>query len=88
MVPIGISPDAPAALKRFDTQNQLGFTLLSDPDRSVAQSYGAWGTKSMYGKVVEGIVRTVVVIDTQGRILGAWYKIKPEETVPKALSVL
>ena len=86
-MPIGISPDAPAALKRFDTQNALGFTLLSDPDRSVAQSYGAWGQKSMYGKTVEGIVRSVVLIDEQGRILGAWYKIKPEETVPRVFAV-
>ena len=85
---VGISPDSPAALKRFAGQNDLTFTLLSDPDHAVAGRYEVWGEKMMYGKKVEGITRSSFLIDEQGKILAAWYKIKPEATVPEALKVL
>jgi thioredoxin-dependent peroxiredoxin len=54
----------------------------------VAKKYGTWGEKNMYGKKVEGMVRSSFLIDEEGKIAGGWYKIKPDETVPKALEVL
>ena len=85
---VGISPDLPEKQKKFDTKYKLGFVLLSDPDHAVAQAYGAWGEKSMYGKKYEGIIRSAFLIDEQGKIIQAWYKVKPEATVPNALAAL
>ncbi len=85
---IGVSPDRPEALKKFFDKQSLNFTLLSDADRVVAKTYGAFGEKTMYGKKVEGIIRSVFLIDEQGIIRGAFYKISPEDTVPKAMDVL
>lgn len=62
--------------------------MLSDPDHSVAKAYRAWGVKSMYGKKVEGIIRSSFLIDEQGKIIQCWYRVKPEDTVPKALATL
>jgi peroxiredoxin Q/BCP len=87
-VVIGISPDKPEAQAKFDTKYGLGFTLLSDPDHAVADAYGAWGERSMYGKKYMGIVRSAFVIDEQGAIVEALYKISPKDTVPKALQAL
>jgi peroxiredoxin Q/BCP len=85
---LGISPDKPAAQGKFDTKYGLGFALLSDPDHAVADAYGAWGERSMYGKKYMGIVRSAFVIDEQGRIVDAIYKVSPKDTVPKALKAL
>jgi len=85
---IGISPDKPAKLKKFDEKHGLGFILLSDPDSEVAKAYGAWGEKKMYGKTYEGIIRSSFLIDESGKIIEAWYKIKPLDTVPKARKAL
>ena len=85
---VGISPDAPEQQKKFDDKHELGFPLLSDPDHRAADAYGVWGEKSMYGKKYEGIVRSSFLVDEKGRIVAAWYKISPKNTVPKALEVL
>jgi peroxiredoxin Q/BCP len=85
---VGISPDLPPKLKQFDEKNTLGFTLLSDPDHKTAEVYGTWGEKSMYGKKSWGIIRSAFLLDEKGRIAGAWYKISPKDTVPKALAAL
>jgi len=85
---IGISPDKPTKQKKFDDKYSLGFPLLSDSDNKVANAYGAWGEKSTYGKTYEGIVRSSFVIDGQGKIVQASYKVKPLETVPNATEVL
>jgi len=85
---IGISPDQPPKQKKFDEKYNLGFPLLSDPDNKVAKAYGAWGEKSMYGKKYEGIIRSSFVIDENGKILQASYKVKPLDTVPNAKEVL
>ncbi len=87
-VAVGISPDQPARQKKFDDKYGLGFPLLSDPDHAVAQAYGAWGEKSMYGKTYEGIIRSSFLIDETGRILQASYKVKPQDTVPNARRTL
>ena len=85
---VGISPDLPEKQKKFDSKHKLGFTLLSDPDHKVAEAYGAWGEKSMYGKKYEGIIRSSFLIDEKSIVMQVWYKIKPEDTVPKAMATL
>jgi peroxiredoxin Q/BCP len=85
---LGISPDKPEAQAKFDTKYGLGFTLLSDPDHAVADAYGAWGERSMYGKKYMGIVRSAFVIDEKGKVVEPFYKISPKDTVPKALTAL
>ena len=85
---IGISPDEPAKQKKFDDKYSLGFPLLSDPDHKVADKYGAWGEKSMYGKKYMGIVRSAFLIDEKGKVLEAWPKISPKDTPKKLLQAL
>lgn len=65
---IGISPDPVAKLDTFRTTNALSFTLLSDSDREVIRAYGAWGERNLYGKVVEGLLRStfVITVDASG----------------------
>jgi peroxiredoxin Q/BCP len=87
-VVLGISPDKPGAQAKFDTKYELGFPLLSDPDHAVADAYGAWGERSMYGKKYMGIVRSAFVIDELGAVVEAFYKISPKDTVPKALKAM
>ena len=85
---IGISPDAPAKLLKFDEKYSLGFTLLSDEDHAVAEAWGAWGEKTLYGRKYMGIVRSAFVIDANGRLAGVFPKISPKDTVPKTAKVL
>jgi len=85
---VGISPDIPQQQKKFDEKYGLGFPLLSDADHAVADAYGVWGEKSMYGKKYEGIIRSSFLIDEDGKILQAWYKVSPKDTVPKAREAL
>lgn len=85
---VGISPDEQKDQKKFDDKNSLGFPLLSDTNHEVADAYGVWGEKSMYGKKYMGIIRSAFLIDDKGKILKAWYKVSPKDTVPKALEAL
>ena len=85
---VGISPDAPAKQKRFDQKYGLGFPLLADEDHAVAESYGAWGEKSMYGRTYLGVIRSAYLIDEQGDITQAWPKISPKDTPKKLLAAL
>jgi peroxiredoxin Q/BCP len=85
---IGISPDPPEKQKKFDEKHRLGFRLLSDADHAVAKAYGVWGAKSMYGKKIEGIIRSSFLIDDKGRIIRAWYKISPKDTVANAYEAM
>ena len=85
---VGISPDLPAAQKKFDTKQDLGFPLLSDPDHKVADAYGTWGEKTMYGKKYDGIIRSSFLIGEDGKIMDAWYKVSPKDTVPRAMKTL
>jgi peroxiredoxin Q/BCP len=73
---LGISPDAPAKLARFRDKEGLTFPLLSDPDRTVLQAYGAYGEKMMYGKKSVGVIRSTFVVDPDGRIEQAQYGVK------------
>jgi peroxiredoxin Q/BCP len=85
---VGISPDKPSAQSKFYQKFGLGFPLLSDQDHVVAEAYGAWGEKSMYGKKYMGIVRSAFLIDENGSIQHAWYKVSPKDTVPNVKQAL
>ena len=85
---VGISPDQPARQQKFDEKYNLSFPLLADPDHRVAEAYGAWGEKTLYGKKSLGIIRSSFLIDASGKIVKAWYGVKPEDTVPKAEKAL
>jgi len=85
---LGISPDKPPALKKFDTKYELGFPLLSDVDHAVAEAYVVWQEKSMYGKKYMGIVRSAFLIDEKGKVADAWYKVSPKNTPTNLLKAL
>jgi peroxiredoxin Q/BCP len=87
-VVVGISPDAPAKLARFDDKYGLGFTLLSDPEHTTIEAYGAWGERSMYGRRFMGVVRSAVLVDAKGKISHVWPKISPKDTPVKLLAAL
>ena len=85
---VGISPDEPDAQAAFDEKFSLGFPLLSDPDHAVAEAWGVWGEKSMYGNAYMGVIRSSFLVDEDGRIREAFYKVSPKDTVPKAREAL
>ena len=85
---IGVSPDSRKKLQNFRQKNALPFVLLSDPDHMVAEQYGVWGEKKMYGKTYMGIIRSHFVIDEEGRIVDARIKVSPKKSVELALQTL
>jgi peroxiredoxin Q/BCP len=88
---IGISPDEPEKIKKFDDKFDLGFTLVGDVDHKVAEKYGAWGEKSMYGKKYMGMLRSTFIIDPKGKIARVFPKVQPKKhdaLVLKALAEL
>ncbi len=85
---IGISPDTPAQLAKWKAKEKLPYTLLSDPDHAVAEAYGVWGEKKMYGKSYMGIVRSHFIIDAEGRVADAQVKVSPQESVERAVKFL
>jgi peroxiredoxin Q/BCP len=87
-VVLGISPDSLKSHQNFISKQNLNFTLLSDPDHEVAEAYGAWGEKSMYGKKYMGILRTTFVIGKDGKIKHVFEKVKPEGHAREVLEVL
>lgn len=80
---LGISPDAPAKLAKFRERDGLGLRLLSDPDKAAMTSYGAFGEKKLYGKVVQGVIRSTFVVDEDGKIEVAQYNVKATGHVAK-----
>ena len=82
---LGISPDNVAAQKKFAGKFSLNFALLADEDHAVAEAYGVWVEKSMYGKKYFGVLRSSFLIGADGNVLEAWYKVSPEHTAPMAL---
>lgn len=73
---VGVSPDSVAKLTAFAEQEGLSFPLAADEDHAVAQAYGAWGEKSLYGKIVTGLIRSTFVVDPAGKIQLAQYNVK------------
>jgi peroxiredoxin Q/BCP len=82
---IGVSPDTPDKLLRFREKEELGITLLSDPDKAVLSAYGAFGKKKLYGKEVVGVIRSTFIVDAEGRIEKAAYNVKATGHVSKLL---
>ncbi len=80
---VGISPDKPAKLAKFRDAEKLTFPLLSDPDRKVLEAWGAYGEKTMYGKTVQGVIRSTFVVDELGKIALAQYNIRATGHVAK-----
>jgi peroxiredoxin Q/BCP len=79
---VGISPDEVSQQKKFDAKHGLGFPLLSDTDHRIAEAYGVWSEKKMYGKTYMGIVRSAFLLDEKGGIAATGYNISPKNTIP------
>ena len=76
---LGISPDTPKSHRKFKEKNGLTYTLLADIDHKIAEQYGVWQEKSMYGRKYMGVARTTFIIDPKGRIAKVFEKVKPED---------
>jgi len=75
-VVLGCSPDSPETHRKFIAKYNLRITLLSDPEKKVMTKYGAWGEKNSYGKIVQGVIRSTVLIDPQGKVAFHWPNVK------------
>ncbi|BDH56467.1 putative peroxiredoxin [Tsukamurella sp. PLM1] len=80
---LGVSPDKPEKLKKFQERDAIPFPLLSDPDKRVLTAYGAFGEKMMYGKTVTGVIRSTFVVDGDGKIEVAQYNVRATGHVAK-----
>jgi peroxiredoxin Q/BCP len=87
-VVLGVSPDGVASHQKFKTKQKLPFTLVVDEDHKIADAYGVWGEKSMYGRKYMGIIRSHFVIDEKGKIADAQVKVSPTDSVKLALEKL
>jgi peroxiredoxin Q/BCP len=87
-VVIGISPDGVESHRKFKTKFKLPFILLADQDHKIAEAYGVWGEKSMYGKTFMGIIRSHFVIDEKGKVIDAQVKVSPKDSVERALEAI
>jgi thioredoxin-dependent peroxiredoxin len=85
---LGISPDPLASHQRFRAKQELNFTLLSDPDHAAAEAYGVWVEKSMYGKKFMGIERSSFLIDAEGNLERALYKVKAKGNAAAMLAAV
>ena len=87
-VVLGVSPDPVGSHQKFKQKYSLPFPLLADEDHAVAEAYGAWGDKSMYGRKYKGILRTTYLIDPQGRIAEVFQKVKPKGHAKQVLDAV
>jgi len=87
-VVLGISPDGVDSHSKFKAKYDLPFTLLADQDHAVAQAYGAWGKKSLYGKEYDGVLRSHFVIDEQGQLADIQIKVSPQDSVERAVEAI
>ena len=87
-VVVGVSPDSAASHRKFKSGNRLPFPLLADPDHAVAEAYGAWGEKSMYGRTYQGILRSTFVIGPTGRIRRIFSRVRPKGHAAQVLAAL
>jgi len=85
-VVLGVSPDAPASHGKFIAEHGLPFTLLSDTTHQTMQNYGAWGLKKQYGREYEGVIRSTVLIDADGKIARVWSSVKVDGHVAAVLT--
>jgi thioredoxin-dependent peroxiredoxin len=82
---IGVSPDRPEKLAKFREKEKLRVTLVGDPDKKVLEEYGAFGEKTMYGRVVTGVIRSTVIVDEHGRVERAFYNVRATGHVAKLI---
>jgi thioredoxin-dependent peroxiredoxin len=87
-VVLGVSPDGVASHQKFRDKYDLPFPLLADEDHAVAERYGVWGEKSMYGRKYFGILRTTFIIDEKGRIARVFEKVTPKGHAAEVLAAL
>ncbi len=87
-VVLGVSPDSATSHARFRDKYTLPFPLLADPDHTLAEAYGVWGEKSMYGRTYFGIHRTTFVIGPDGRVRSVFRKVKPKGHAAEVLAAL
>ena len=87
-VVLGVSPDLPPKLLKFDDKHELGFDLLSDPDHAVCEAYGVWAEKKNYGKTYMGVVRSGVLVGPDGIVTHSWPKLSPKDTPTLLLDAL
>lgn len=87
-VVLGVSPDGVASHQKFKKKYELPFVLLADEDHAVAEAYGAWGEKSMYGRKYFGVLRTTFLIDARGKIARVFEKVKPRGHAAEVLAAL
>jgi len=87
-VVLGISPDDVDSHGRFAAKHDLPHRLLADPERTVIEKYGAWGTKSMYGKEYQGVIRSTVLVGPDGKVAEVWPKIQPKKHADAVLEAI
>lgn len=85
---IGVSPDSIKSHKGFQEKHGLNFILLSDSDHQLAEAFGAWGEKSMYGRKYMGIIRSTFILDENGNTLKEWCKVKVKGHVDEVLAAV
>jgi peroxiredoxin Q/BCP len=85
---VGVSPDKPTAQAKFKTKYELPFTLLADDEKAVAEAYGVWREKNMYGRKTMGIVRSTFLIDAEGKIEKIWSSVKAKGHAAAVLAAL
>lgn len=85
---LGVSPDSPEVLAKWRAKMGFPYSLLSDPDHAIADAYGVWGEKKMYGRSYEGIIRSHFVIDADGKVEDVQFKVSPKDSVERALQQL
>lgn len=85
---LGISRDGADSHQKFRQKYGLTFQLLSDPEHSVMEAYGAWGEKTLYGKTSMGVIRSTFLIDADGKIERSWYNVKADGHAEKVLEAL
>lgn len=83
---VGISPDSPESHVRFRAQESLDLTLLSDPTHDAMAAYGAWGDKMNYGRTVQGVIRSTVLVGTDGRVERSWYQVRAKGHASRVLA--
>jgi len=85
---LGISPDPPEKQKKFAAKYGLKFPLLADEDHKVADAWGTWGDRTLYGRKFKGIIRSAFVVDGSGKLAATFYKVTPAATVGKVTDAL
>jgi peroxiredoxin Q/BCP len=85
---LGISPDGAESHRAFRQKYQIGFPLLSDPNHSVMEKYGAWGEKTLYGKKTVGVIRSTFLVGADGKVRRAWYNVRADGHAAKVLEAV